>query len=121
MATDAAQSGRGLRQMYSVAYFSRGQTNEWTATTERAELLRDTLGKGAVAYSRGLGWAEQTQDDMKQATVHVFLEVPSEMEGMLDHPEILLKMRAAARKLADGRFVAENPNAVIEHDEDSSV
>jgi hypothetical protein len=108
------QAVRPIRQSFTVAYYRQGETNNWRATIKLGRKYEGINFKGAVGYSTAQ-WAGETTGQEKFALVSVLLEMDPRFddEEILD-PEIQRMMGDQARTMADERFKAQHPEAVIE-------
>jgi hypothetical protein len=112
------QEVRPIRQSFTVAYYRQGETNNWRATIEQGEKYKGINFKGAMGYSTAL-WEGETAGQEKLGTVTVLLEMDPSLgdEDILD-PEVQRAMVNQARAMANVRFRAQHPEAVIEPVED---
>jgi hypothetical protein len=103
-----------IRLSYRVTYHRQGESNNWRATIERGRKYEGINFKGAVSYSTAQ-WAGETPGQEKFAIVSVLLELDPQFDDEeMMYPEIQRLMGDQARTMADERFKAQLPEAVIE-------
>jgi hypothetical protein len=110
--------GEVPRQLFTVTYVRKDNTNEWNAKTTRGEVIKGTGAKGAVGYSTA-HWEGETRADVKHATVLVLLELDPRIArlNIQDDPELLRTLTKQAHLMAAQMFKQHHPDAVILHDE----
>ncbi len=104
------------RQAFIVTYKRKEQTNEWSASTKRAEYYRTLRPKGAVSYSAAQ-WLGDGEGEEKFAHVYVLIEVDPLIDDrtIASNPVILASMAEQAREMADEMFKSKHADAMIEH------
>lgn len=103
-------------QVFEVRYRRAGGAGDWTAVTERGEILEGTKARGAVAITTAR-WASDSADDENWALVTVFIEFdPRLRDPRIGYqPGLWEAMTEEARHLADARFKRRYPKAMITH------
>lgn len=104
------------RQAFIITYKRKEQTNEWSASTRKAEYYRTLKPKGAVSYSTAQ-WLGDKEGEEKFAHVYVLVEVDPLIDDrtIASNPVILSTMSEQAREMADEMFKSKHPDAIIEH------
>jgi hypothetical protein len=108
------QAVRPIRQSFTVAYYRQGETNNWRATIKRGKKYEGINFKGAMGYSTAR-WESETASEENLGTVTVLLEMdPSFGDKDILDLKVQRMMGDQARMMADERFKAQHPEAVIE-------
>jgi hypothetical protein len=105
-----------LRQSYTVHYVRQGQTNQWRATAERRNMIKNVRDKGAVAYTSA-HWQGQNPGDENFALVSVLLELDPRCNDrdLIVNPGVWQLFGHQAVLAADEMFRTHHPEAIIEH------
>src|SRR3954464_15474373 len=103
-----------VRQRFQVEYRRQGKTNRWFARTKRKADLEGATAVGAVAYVTD---RKEVVADSDESRALVTVLTPSLFRShdatSIPHPELRLIVEQVVRELADARFKAVHPEAVV--------